>query len=68
MASKMTFHERFGDVTVAQLRAYKKFNVSQSDHDELADHFGHAAHDEITAYVKAHSESGMYQKAHWNRF
>jgi hypothetical protein len=27
----MTFHESFGIVTTAQLRAYKRFNVSPSD-------------------------------------
>lgn len=41
----MTFHESYGDVSVAQLRAYKRYNVSPSDHDDLYRVFGdnHAA-------------------------
>jgi hypothetical protein len=35
MASEVTFHEVYGTVSKAQLRAYKRYNVSQSDHDQL---------------------------------
>lgn len=47
----MTFHESYGIVSSAQLRAYRKHNVSPSDHDDLVERFGddHAA---ITACVK----------------
>lgn len=48
----MTFHERFGEVSVAQLRAYKAHNVSQSDHDSLATFYSEGAHDTITKVVK----------------
>lgn len=58
--SALIFHERFGDVTRAQLAAYRKFNVSQSDHSDLVDAFGEDDHAGITAFVKRHSESGMY--------
>jgi len=47
----ITFHESYGDVSVAQLRAYRRHNVSPSDHYELVAVYGdrHAA---ITAAVK----------------
>lgn len=47
---KTVFHERFGEVTRAQLSAYKKHNVSQSDHDDLTDVFGDN-HRDIAAVV-----------------
>ncbi len=57
----MTYHESYGDVSRAQLAAYRKHNVSPSDHNDLAEHFGHnpAA---ITAYVKdnAAKHNGMF--------
>lgn len=46
----MTFHEYYGEVSVAQLRAYKRFNVSQSDHDTLVMLLGED-HDAITKAV-----------------
>lgn len=61
MATPTVFHERFGEVTRAQLAAYRKFNVSQSDHWNLADHFGEEDHAGITKFVKRHSASGMYE-------
>lgn len=49
--SKMTFHESYGDVSVAQLRAYKAHNVSPSDHDTLVLYLGDD-HDGIVQAVK----------------
>ena len=48
----MTYHESFGIVSTAQLRAYKAYNVSPVDHDQLVSVYGedHAA---IVAAVKA---------------
>lgn len=51
MAS-MTFHERFGEVSKAQLAAYRKHNVSQSDHETLAFWLGEEQHADITKAVK----------------
>lgn len=34
------FHESYGEVTRAQLAAYRKHNVSPSDHDSLVAHLG----------------------------
>jgi len=48
----ITFHESYGDVSVEQLRAYKKHNVSQSDHDTLAFWYGEERHHAITMAVK----------------
>ncbi len=50
--SKMTFNEWYGDVSVAQLAAYRRFNVSQSDHDMLVATFGDNP-DVITRELKA---------------
>jgi hypothetical protein len=36
----MTFHESYGDVSRAQLAAYKRHNVSPSDHDQLVQLYG----------------------------
>lgn len=61
----MTFHEYYGDVSVAQLRAYKKHNVSPSDHYALAEHFGEDAHEAITEYVKSNAaENGSFSVFH----
>ena len=58
----MLFHESFGDVTKAQLTAYKKHNVSPADHDELVMRFG-LDHNAITDYVKSNAaqHNGMFQ-------
>lgn len=40
----ITFHESYGTVSVEQLRAYKKHNVSPSDHDQLVDVYGNRHH------------------------
>lgn len=45
----MTYHESYGDVSRAQLRAYKRHNVSTSDHDTLVLLLG----DDHEAIVKA---------------
>ena len=34
------FHEYYGEVTREQLNAYRKYNISQTDHDTLVEHFG----------------------------
>lgn len=56
----MTYHERYGEVTPAQLRAYKRYNVSQCDHDTLVDVFGDDPAT-ITAYVVNYSGEGYYR-------
>lgn len=62
MASSITFHESYGDVSRAQLAAYRKHNVSPSDHDGLIMRFDSGNHEAITAYVKqnAATHNGQY--------
>lgn len=36
----MTYHEQYGIVSTAQLRAYKAYNVSPVDHDQLVSVYG----------------------------
>jgi hypothetical protein len=60
---EVTFHEQYGNVSRAQLAAYKKHNVSPSDHDDLVETFGEDDHAGITAAVKDpanQSESGLF--------
>ena len=59
MASSITFHESFGEVTRAQLAAYRKHNVSPSDHDFLVERFGDD-HALLTQIVKDYSPGGMF--------
>ena len=64
MASKMTFHESYGDVSVAQLRAYKRYGVSPSDHNDLVRVYGESNHDLITMAVVEFSPSGFFSAYH----
>lgn len=57
---KIVFDEFYGNLSFAQRAAYKKYNVSPSDHVELTDRFGDDAHDEITKAVKANVFQGMF--------
>lgn len=47
----LTYHESYGVVSTAQLRAYRRHNVSPSDHRDLEDRYG-TDHEAITAAVK----------------
>lgn len=59
--AKMVFDEMYGELTFAQRAAYRKHNVSPSDHDHLVDVFGENNHAAITAAVKKYSgESGLF--------
>lgn len=51
-AATPIYHESYGMVTRPQLAAYRKHNISPSDHDYLADHYGEDNHDAITRAVK----------------
>lgn len=51
---KTVFNEWYGEISVAQQRAYKKFNVSPSDHDDLVSVFGESSHAAITNAVKTY--------------
>lgn len=58
--AKMVFDERFGEMTFAQRAAYRKYNVSQSDHDDLVMVFGEDNHAAITQAVKDNLFQGMF--------
>lgn len=57
---KLVYDEWYGELSYAQRAAYRKFNVSPYDHDELVRWFGGSDHAGITAHVKANSPGGMY--------
>ena len=50
--AKMVFNEWYGELSYAQQAAYRKHNVSPSDHDELVELYGSGAHQTITQVVK----------------
>lgn len=60
---KLVFDEWYGTLSFAQRAAYRKHNVSPSDHDDLVEKFGAESHDEITRAVKmnANRNNGMFQ-------
>lgn len=60
--AKIVFDEFFGEISYAQRAAYRKYNVSPSDHDGLVEVFGENNHAGITAAVKKYSDSGMYSE------
>lgn len=60
--AKMVYDEWYGELTFAQRAAYRKFNVSPSDHRSLVDAFGASNHAAITAAVKKYSDSGMFSE------
>lgn len=64
-AAQVIFHESYGNVSRPQLAAYRKHNISPSDHDDLADEFGEDSHDAITKAVKERSADGMYRHPRW---
>lgn len=56
----MIFDEQYGELTYAQRAAYRKHNVSPSDHDFLVDTYGEDQHAAITAAVKQYTRHGMF--------
>jgi len=59
---KMVYDEWYGELSFAQRTAYRKYNVSPSDHHDLVEEFGADAHQEITKAVKERSSDGMYRR------
>lgn len=58
---KIVFDEWYGRLSYAQRAAYRKFNVSPNDHDDLVREFGADNHTAITRAVKERSAEGMYR-------
>ena len=57
---KMTFHESYGEVAVAQLITYRRHNVSPADHFDLVESFGDG-HETIIAYVERNAAANRGQ-------
>ena len=49
---KIVFDEWYGELSYSQRAAYRKHNISPSDHDDLCREFGEHNHAAITAAVK----------------
>lgn len=58
---KIVYDESYGELSYAQRAAYRKYNVSPSDHNGLELRFGND-HKAITEYVKfnASNNRGMF--------
>ena len=61
---KLVYDEWYGELSFAQRAAYRKFNVSPSDHQDLVADFGEDNRAAIVAVVRDRSRSGMY-RAPW---
>jgi len=57
---KLIFDEYYGEISYAQRAAYRKYNVSPSDHQFLVDVYGEDSHAAITKAVKECSPNGMF--------
>lgn len=59
---KMVYDEWYGELSYAQRAAYRKYNVTPYEHDQLVEHFGASAHAAITAAVKdSIGAQGMFE-------
>lgn len=54
----MTFHESYGELPTALLKAYKRYNASPADHDRLLAAFGPDNWSDIFDTVLDYSEKG----------
>lgn len=59
MASKMTFHEYYGELSQALLRACRKHNVSPSDFQDLR--LAGLSDAEAVEAIKQYSPNGYFQ-------
>ncbi len=57
----LVYDEWYGELSVAERKAIKKYNVSPSDHQMLSDEFGDCNHEAITKAIIERSSSGYYQ-------
>lgn len=58
--AKIVFEEAYGNLSYAQRAAYRRYNVSPSDHDMLTDIVRADAHEDLTQIVKDYSPSGSF--------
>jgi len=57
----LVYDESYGELSVDERKAIKKFNVSPSEHQDLCDDFGENNHSVITETILQRSSTGMYQ-------
>lgn len=63
---KTVFDEWYGTLSYAQRAAYRKYNVSPSDHSYLIARYGETAHRQITDHVvECSQEHGYYVEPFW---
>lgn len=60
--TELIFNEWYGEISVEQSKLYKKYSISQSDHDFLCLEFGEENRDDIIAAVKERSKNGYYRR------
>jgi hypothetical protein len=58
--AKIIFDEAYGNLSFAQRAAYRKYNVSPSDHDMLTQIVRKDAHADLTQIVKDYSPNGSF--------
>lgn len=58
---KLVYDEWYGELSYAQRAAYRRFNVTPSEHTDLVEYFGESNHAEITKFVKDNSSTGQYR-------
>lgn len=58
------YTDAYGEITEAQHRLYRKFNVSPADHDMLLEVYGDGpgSRDAIMAAVRTYAKDGQYQE------
>ena len=57
----LVYDEWYGELSVAERNAIKKYNVYPSDHQDLSYEFGDCNHEAITKAIKERSSSGYYR-------
>lgn len=60
----MTYHDSYGTISTEQLRLYRKYNVSTSDHDMLVEVYGSGEDGRkgICEAVKRFSDGGIFSE------
>lgn len=62
--SEVIYTDDYGDVTRRMWNLWRKRNVTPAEHDDMVDHFGRGAHDEMVEWVESHTVDGSY-RAPW---
>lgn len=60
--TELIFNEWYGEISAEQNKLYKKYHISQADHDFLCYEFGEENRDAIISAVKERSKNGYYRR------